>query len=196
MSLSGFWKIDHTLSQSQRKLLQKMGKPSYMIDVIDSANETFALFHFKRTIPETKVDLHFIQKDVKIWVTNPIAAMIRSSVGYKHVMKCHGKTQLWKNDEKEFGDCESKSTIHELPENKVALVIEWMIVINSKPAVLKVHHSIDEADRLVVVMELKDDQGSETAVKVYRRYPFEEQHHQYLKEQDKLREYYLEPQVI
>jgi hypothetical protein len=215
MSLSGFWKIDTTLSQSQKNVLKKMGKSAIHQSIIDSANETFALFHFRRTLADGKTQLHFIQKDVKIWISNEdhsvfssmssllneAISLVKKSVSYKHTMKCNGQPQEWPDDEKEFGPCSSLSSMLTDPNDPqhVTFMIEWRLTVNDEKAVLKVQHSIDKFDHLIVIMEITDSKGeTEKAIKVYKRYPFESSHEEFLKSPAlaKLLPYYLPPQNI
>lgn len=167
MSLTGTWKLNLSKSTSQTDLLKAMGRPPWQIWVIDKANEDFNLCHFKRP-SKSGLDLHYFEKHVVIYLDSKILKVMSSlfrvdtdKVRYQHRLVANNKSVEHKDDEKQFGDCSSITSW-----DNDTFIIRWHL----KRGLLKVSHTVNDHDELVVTMEITGLHGKVTsATKVYDR---------------------------
>lgn len=166
MSLTGLWKLNLKKSSSQTELLKAMGRPTWQIWVIDKANEDFQLHHF------IKNNIHFFEKHVVIYLDSIILKALstmfnvdKDKVKYRHMLLANKQPVKHKDDEKQFGDCESISSY----ENSV-FTIRWYL----RRGLLKVDHFINPRHELEVHMSMTTLKQTVEAVKIYDRYDIDE----------------------
>lgn len=178
MSLSGFWKLNHDKSSSQRALLTAMGRKSWQISVIDQASEEFCCWHFRKPVADQK-SLHFFEKNVTIFLSSTILKLISlvtrvefDRVRYSHKLTANGKEKAHPDDEKRFGPCTSRTSWETGVGNREGLMIRWYL----SNGLLKVFHFVNGKGELEAHLEFTDHKGhSVSAIKVYDRHPFTEE---------------------
>ena len=152
-----------------------MGRKSWQVSVIDKANEDFRLLHFAKPTPSGKT-LHYFDKDVTIFLDSKVLSWLSSltrlftiefdRVKYRHVLAANNRMVEHKNDEKQFGVCQSRTS---WVGETSGFTIRWYL----KQGLLKVDHHVNARDQLEVRMHFtKPDKKTCTAVKIYDRVPF------------------------
>jgi hypothetical protein len=175
MSFTSLWKLNLSLSTSQRNLLINMERPSWQIDVIDNAFEDFRLVHYY----DKEKKLHYFDKKVTIYLDSLFIKAISfitriefDKVKYSHRLIANQKTKSHEPDEKKFGECKSITSWEDKYEidNKVVsgFTIRWIL----KNGILKVFHFINEQNKLEVRMDFYNSKTNITssAKKVYDRH--------------------------
>ena len=164
---TGYWKLSHDKSSSQKELLKAMGRSKFQIYMIDSAEENFRLYHF------AKGNQHVLEKDVTIFIQGNLVKIASTlfntdltRIHYSHKLKANGKEKMHADDEKQFGDCKSV-TLWDSKSDPENFTIRWYV----KNGIIKVKHSIVN-DCLVVDMTFTPSDKKkkiETSQKVYDR---------------------------
>lgn len=160
--ISGHWQVSNTKSTSQHDLLKAMGKPSWQISVVDHASEDFRLLHYFAD------KTHVIEKKAKIFLDSKVLALLCkilnipfNQISYEHTFTCNGNKQDHPNDEKQFGDCSSRSTW----DKNGVFVIRWYLTCG----ILKAVHKVN-GNEMRMEIEFVSPCGKKCeAVKVYER---------------------------
>lgn len=190
MSLTGEWHLDKKITPSQKKFLKLMGRNAFERYVIDDADEVFCLFHFKKPIPEKKLNVHIMEKNVEISLNLSFFTLIKkifkdvdyNKVKYRHVLPADNARKFHKNDEKRFGDCHS---ITSWDEKEQKITIRWYL----QTGLLTVSHFVNSDDRLQVDMLMEtSNHEKEQVTKYYNRMSFS-QENQSLLDNHKYKEY-------
>lgn len=172
------WKLNHEKSSSQCELLRCLGRNRFQQSVIDKADEDFALFHFY----DEEKKVHFFEKNVIIYLLPTIVDWLQrvmpfltielNRVEYSHQLVANGKHKAHEEDQKQFGKCTSVTTWDEsCPEAKgvPAFTIRWYL----SNGILKVIHFVDDEDRLTMLMDFANIDGSHgEATKKFDRHEF------------------------
>ncbi len=162
---TGNWVLDHALSSSQKPLLEAMGKPAWQIWVVNDADEDFELKHFLNS-----KNAHCFTKNVRMFLNSTFLSVVSAlttipftEIKYDHTFEANGTKVHYKNDKKEFGECDSITT-YSVANN--TFTIRWQL----KCGLLIAVHSLPTPTQFRIEMVLKRPVLPDVKVcKVYNR---------------------------
>jgi hypothetical protein len=185
MSFTGFWKLNHVKTSTQKSLLRAMGRPSWQISVIDGADEDFRLIHYTKTLP-TGAKVHLFDKKVKIFLNSKFLSALSffipiNQVNYSHKLVANGNVQKHSDDQKQFGPSSSKTLWTSEDDDKTStgtFTIRWYL----SKGLLKVTHTVTDNDEFKLFLSFTNHKGETfEAYKVYDRHPLVGEHAEYIK---------------
>lgn len=173
MSLTGEWTLDQKRSDSQKSVLQAMGRPPWQSKIIDQTTETFRIVALRKRHNCQYVYQTLIDADIELQST--FLSVLSVVYDLRHVHFRHkllnGQSQDHENDEKGFGRCRSITTWYEQhPEYKNrGFNIQWIFQNGNH---MNVFHTLDDRNTLKLYWKYQTQTGRSKvfrAVKVYKR---------------------------